>query len=100
MRLIKLKVNTGTAIYPIIIGSNIISKFSKILHENSIKFEKCLLVIDKKVPKKIYSQIKKILKKKKIFTHFINANEKNKNQKNVNILVETLLKKIFQGKIV
>ena len=95
MKPIKLKINTKTQKYSIIIGSNLISKFSIIINKNSIKFKKCLLVVDKKVPKKMLFQIKKSLKNKKVFIHYINANEKNKNQKSVNDITSTLLKKNF-----
>ena len=95
MKPIKLKINTKTQKYSIIIGSNLISKFSIIINKNSIKFKKCLLVVDKKVPKKMLFQIKKSLKNKKVFIHYINANEKNKNQKSVNDITSTLLKKKF-----
>ena len=47
----KIKIKTKTEEYFILIGSDLISKFSKILNQNSIKFEKCLLLIDSKVPK-------------------------------------------------
>ena len=42
----KIIVKTESGNYPIIIGRNLISNLSKILAKNSIKFEKCLLVID------------------------------------------------------
>ena len=65
MKITKLKVNTNNNKYSIIIGSGIINKLSKILNQNSIKFNKSLLIIDSKVPKvlvqkfsaKPYSQI-------------------------------------------
>ena len=38
----KIIIKTKTQKYPILIGSNIISKFSKILNQNSIKFKQCL----------------------------------------------------------
>ena len=41
------------------------------------------------------SNVIKSLKNKKIFKFLFNANEKNKNQKNVNLLLEILLKKNF-----
>ena len=53
MKIIKLKVNTKNSKYSIIIGSGIINKLSKILNQNSIKFNKCLLVIDSKIPKSL-----------------------------------------------
>ena len=47
------------------------------------------------MPKKEILKIKKSLKKKKIFLHFISANEKNKNQKTLNIILTKLLKENF-----
>ena len=41
------------------------------------------------------SQIKRSLRNKKIFIKFLIASEKNKNQKNINIITEFLLKKNF-----
>ena len=49
MRPIKLKINTKTQKYSIIIGSNLGSSVSKILRDNSIDFKQCLLVIDKNI---------------------------------------------------
>ena len=57
MKVAKLIIKTIDQKYPIFIGSNLVSKLSKILNNNSIKFEKCLLVIDRNVP---YTMIKKI----------------------------------------
>ena len=95
MKQIRLIVNTKTQKYPIIIGNNLISKLSKIIKYNSIEFKQCLLVIDKKIPKKMVDNIKKSLKNKKVYVHFIKANEANKNQKNSNKIIEVLLKKNF-----
>ena len=52
MKPIKLKIETKTQKYPIIIGSNLITNFSKIIKNNSLTFNRCLLVVDKNVPKK------------------------------------------------
>ena len=71
MSQIKLKVKTVTQKYPILIGSNLISKLSKIFNDNSIQFKQCLLVIDKNIPKKAIYTLKRSLKKKKIFIFFI-----------------------------
>ena len=65
MKPIKLKVKTKSENYPIIIGSNIIKDLALYLKKNSINFNQCLLVIDKKVPKKMVSKITKSLNKKK-----------------------------------
>ncbi len=91
----KLIVKTDTQNYPILIGSNLISKFSKIIENNSIQFNKCLLVIDKKISRKVIYKFKNSLKKKEIYLFFFNANEKNKNQKNVNNILKILLDKNF-----
>ncbi len=95
MKTIKLKIKTKTQEYFIFIGSNLISKFSKILSQNSIKFEKCLLLIDSKVPKNMTKKIIKSLKGKKITLIFLRSNEKMKNQKTVDHILHTLLNKNF-----
>ena len=95
MKPIKLKINTKTQKYSIIIGSNLGSGVSKILKENSINFKQCLLVIDKNISKHFISKIKKSLNKKKLYVHFFKANEKNKNFKSVNKILDILLTKNF-----
>tara|TARA_X000000368_G_scaffold181122_1_gene142995 strand:+ start:41 stop:1147 length:1107 start_codon:yes stop_codon:yes gene_type:complete len=95
MKLTKLNIITKTEKYPIIIGSNLTSNVSKIFKSNSIDFDKCLIVIDKKIPKKFISNIKKSLKNKKIYVLFFNASEKNKNLNSVNKILEILLKENF-----
>ena len=52
MKTIKLKINTKNSNYSMLIGSEITNNTMKIIDKNSIKFEKCLLVIDDKIPKK------------------------------------------------
>ena len=95
MKIIKLIVKTNNSKYPILIGANLTKKIPKILNENSIKFNNCLLVIDKNISSKIISDISKNFKKKKIYKHFFKANEKNKNQKNVDKILKILLEKNF-----
>ena len=95
MKNIKLRIKTNNQNYSIIIGSYLTKEISKILNKNSIIFKKCLLVVDKKIPKEKIFEIKKSLKKKYIHTFYINANESNKNIKTVNKILETLLKKNF-----
>ena len=91
MKTIKLKIKTKTQEYPIIIGSYLTSNISKILRDNSIKFKKTLIVVDKNISKNIVQKIKKSLKNKNIFITFFNASEKNKNQNNVNKILDILL---------
>ena len=78
MKPIKLKINTKTQNYSIIIGSNLVSNISKIIKENSIDFKKCLFIVDKNISKQSVSKIKKSLNKKKLYVHNFNANEINK----------------------
>ena len=49
MKPIVLKIKTKTQKYPILIGTNLISKVFKIAKSNSINFKKCLIVIDDKI---------------------------------------------------
>ncbi len=95
MKINKLKVNTSGGSYPIIIGSGLANRLSKILNQNLIKFNKCILVIDNKVPKILIKKIIKSLNKKKTIIHSFRANELNKNQNSVNKILEKLLKNNF-----
>tara|TARA_B100001057_G_C22281654_1_gene731019 strand:+ start:402 stop:593 length:192 start_codon:yes stop_codon:yes gene_type:complete len=62
MKKLKLIVNTKTEKYPILIGSNLLTNLSKILNEHFINFQKCLIIIDKNIPKKEINIIRKNLK--------------------------------------
>ncbi len=95
MKPIKLNVKTKSENYPIIIGSNIIKNLGSYLNKNSIKFNQCLLIIDKKVPNKMISKVIRSLKKKKISKFLFNANEKNKNLNNINKILQILLNENF-----
>ena len=52
MKPVRLNIKTKSGAYQIIIGSRIIKNLKTYLNKNSIIFDKCLLVIDKNVPKK------------------------------------------------
>ena len=95
MKISKLKISTKNQSYNVIVGNNLIKNLLKILKYSSIDFNKCLLVVDKKVPKKFSKQILSSLKRKKKFTYYFNSKEINKNQKTVNKLLDILLKKNF-----
>ena len=95
MKPIKLIINTKSQKYPIFIGENLVSNLIKIAKDNSIKFEKCLLVVDKKIPSKMLFKIRKSLGNKKTIIYNFNANEKNKNQNTINNITELLLKNNF-----
>ena len=95
MKPIKLKINTKTQKYPIIIGSNLVSNIANIAKNNSVNFKKTLLIIDKNISRKIIYKIKKSLSKKKLYVYFFKASEKNKNQNNVDKILDILLKENF-----
>ena len=65
MKAIKLQVKTATQDYPIIIGKNIFNKLNRLLRENSISFNQCLVVLDTNIPKKITNEILNFLAKTK-----------------------------------
>ena len=96
MKQFKLNINTKTQKYPIIIGRGLLNNIPKLLGNNSLYFTKCLIVIDNKIKKKIILRILKKFNKKNIITFLFNANEKNKNQKNVDKILAVLLKNNFQ----
>ena len=60
MKPIKLKINTNTETYSIIIGTKLLTQFSNLINHNLMKFEKCLLVIDKNIPKKKLPKSKRL----------------------------------------
>ena len=95
MKPIKLIVKTNSEKYPIIIGRNLVSNLSQLFKKNSINFKKCLLVLDKNIPKKYIKLISKSLKRYQVYKITYDANEKNKNQKNVNKILDLLLQKNF-----
>ncbi len=96
MKQFKLNINTKTQKYPIIIGRGLLNNLPKLLKNNSLYFTKYLIVIDNKIKKKLISRILKKFDKKNIITFLFNANEKNKNQKNVDKILAVLLKNNFQ----
>ena len=92
MKKIKLFVKTKSKTYPIIIGKKVINKVSSILISNKINFEKVLIVYDTKVPKIKLNILKKNIKANKKIIHNFISNEKNKNLKNINIILDKLFK--------
>ncbi|MDC0517947.1 3-dehydroquinate synthase, partial [Candidatus Pelagibacter sp.] len=95
MKLVKLLIKTKSSTYPVVIGSNLITNLTKIFKENLITYNKCLLVIDKNVPSKMINKISETMRGKVVFKYSFNASEKNKNQKNVDKILDILLSKNF-----
>tara|TARA_B100000029_G_C17561140_1_gene953410 strand:- start:646 stop:1743 length:1098 start_codon:yes stop_codon:yes gene_type:complete len=90
----KIIVKTNFKNYSIFIGRNILSKFSSILKKEKINFDKCLIVVDKNLPKKNLKILKKKIKSKTEVTYF-NPSEKNKNFENVVKILNILFVKKF-----
>ena len=95
MKPTKIIVKTKNEKYPILIGRNLIANFSSLLRKNSITFKKCLIVIDKNVPKDSLINITKSFKNIEVHKYIFHANEKNKNQKSVDKILNILLSKNF-----
>ena len=95
MKIHKIQINTKTKKYSIFIGSKLISRINKILSSQKLSFTKILIVIDKNIPSKFKLKLIKNIKSevKKIF--IFNANEQNKNQKNVDLIQNILFKNRF-----
>jgi len=96
MKQFKLNINTKNQKYPIIIGRGLYNNLPKLLAKNSVSFNKCLIVIDNKIKKKIILRILNKFNKKDKIVYLFKANEKNKNQKNVDKILNVLLKNNFQ----
>ena len=95
MNLIKLHVKIRNQKYPIFIGNNILNNLKKILRQNLINFNQCLVIADKNVPKKLIDKALNSLPKRAISLHYFNSSEKNKNQKSVDNILSLLLRKNF-----
>ena len=61
MEKIIIKVKTKSKSYPIIVGKSIINEIPNILKSNNLSFEKCLIIVDSKIPKNKLKIIKKKL---------------------------------------
>ena len=95
MNCTKIVIDTKTQTYPIFIGKSLIPKMRFLLKKNLKNFEKCLVIVDKNVPKKILKKIIKILNKKQLSIFQFKANELNKSQKSLESILKILLKENF-----
>ena len=95
MSFVKLQIKMKDQEYPIVIGNNILDKVQVLLKKNMIKFNQCLIIVDKNVPKKLVNIILNSFVNKKITIHYFIASEKNKNQKSVDKILTILLSKNF-----
>ena len=91
----KLIINTSSKKYPIYIGYNILKSLRRIFKQNNIQINKCLIIVDKNVPKKNLSLLKKNINSSKIFFHYFNPNEKNKSLEYINSILKILFMNNF-----
>jgi len=95
MKTHKILISTKTKKYSIFIGSKLIAKINKILSSQQLSFSKILIVIDKNIPSKFKLKLIKNLKSDVKKTYIFNANERNKNQRNVDLIQKILFKNRF-----
>ena len=95
MRNTKLRVKTKSKSYPIYFGNNIISLTGFYIKRDLPEVKKICIIADKNLPTLILRKIIRSLKKFKIKIIKLQSNEKNKNLKTANKVVEELLKNNF-----
>ena len=95
MKVNKIKINTKTKKYSIVIGRGLIKKVDKILNNNNLFFEKCLIVNDSNIKNNFKKLLNKKLKSKKIFKIDLIASERNKNYKTIEKIHKVLFKNRF-----
>jgi len=95
MKTHKIQIISKSKKYSIFIGSSLIYKIDKILSSQKLSFSKILIVIDKNIPSKFRSKLIKNLKSNLKKIYIFNANERNKNQKNVDLIQNILFKNRF-----
>ena len=100
MKINKINIKTNTKNYSILIGRNLINKIDKILKDNNITFEKCLIVTDKNIPNKFKKTLFKKLKSKKIFKIELVHQKKIKIIKQLKKFIKFYLKKDLTDQIV
>ncbi len=95
MNINKILIKTSNKNYSIVIGRDLIGKIDKILKANHLKFDKCLIVIDKNIPLKFKRLLYKKLKTNKLFKIEITASEKNKNYQTIEKIHKVLFENRF-----
>jgi len=91
----KLIVKTKSKSYPIYFGSDILKKTGKLIKENLPNVKKICIISDNKLPKLIIKNLIKSLTKYELKVFKLSANEKTKNLKIANKIIEKLLKNNF-----
>ena len=95
MKNTKFIVKTKSKTYPIYFGNNILSKTGTLIKKNLPTVKKIFILSDNKVPGLILRKLIKSLQKYEPIIFKFTANEKNKNFKVANKIIEDLLNKNF-----
>ena len=95
MKIKKLLIKTKSKKYSIFVGKELTKNLSKILKSEKLSFDKCLIVLDRNVPKNIRLKIIKAINCKTKKIKIFNSNEKNKNIETVNKILKILFKENF-----
>jgi len=95
MKMNKIKVKTQAKEYSIIIGDKLLNNISKIIKSEKILFSKCLIIIDKNIPKHYQKKIIKNLNCNFKASYIFNPSEKNKSQKSIDKIQNILFNKRF-----
>ena len=86
-----LPIKTKSKHYNIYIGNNTLSKFSKIIKKENLRFKKSLIIVDKKVPKVFLNKLKTKIKVEKSIVYLFSASEKKHIHQSIKELEEQLL---------
>ena len=95
MKSYKLEINTKSKKYKVVVGSNLLKNVSRILKEENIHVDKCLILLDKNIPIKFKSLLTKNLNVKNKLVYNFSISEKIKNYKSINKIHEILFKYKF-----
>ncbi len=90
-----LRIKTKSKDYNIYIGHNITSSINKIFKKEKLYFKKCLIIVDKKVPKLFLKKIRSKINSDLKLVYLFNPSEKNKNLSSINKILNLLLKNNF-----
>ncbi len=101
MRYQQTKFKNDSDKYSVLIGNNILNILPKEINKLCPATKKIAIIIDKKVPRKFSSILKKILKKYDLYFFVFKANEKNKNFKTAyNFLTKILSKNLKRSDLI
>ena len=95
MKVQEIKYKGSDKNYSILIGKDIVKLLPQKIKHLCPKTKKIALIFDKRIPSHFKRNILKNLKKYSLFSYNLNANEKTKSIKTVNVILEKLLSKNF-----